>query len=51
MVTVDLIARLQGPEAAVAWYKAKRSEGPDPELSPHILNAVGYWAAARRKLA
>jgi tetratricopeptide (TPR) repeat protein len=50
MITVDLIARLQGPEAAVAWYKAKRSEGPDPGMSPYILNHVGYGLLLAGKL-
>jgi CubicO group peptidase (beta-lactamase class C family) len=47
---VDLIARRQGPEAAVAWYKAKWSAGPNPELSPNILNSVGYGLLLGGKL-
>ena len=42
LMTADLLSRLKGTEAAIAWYKAKASKGPGRGLSPNVLNNIGY---------
>ncbi len=42
LMTADLLSRFKGTEAAVAWYKAKLSQGPARGMSPNVLNNIGY---------
>ena len=39
---VDLLARLQGVDAALAWYRAQKREGKNTQQSPGDLNTLGY---------
>jgi CubicO group peptidase (beta-lactamase class C family) len=41
-MTADLIGRLRGAEAVIAWYGEVLNDGSVPGLSPNVLNNVGY---------
>ncbi len=49
LMTADLLARLKGAEAVIAWYKAMRSSAPDQRLPP-LLGRVGYGLLLANKL-
>ncbi|WP_141617416.1 serine hydrolase [Myxococcus sp. AB036A] len=50
--TVDLLVRLQGVDSALAWFKdRKQGQATDAELSPGILNEIGYGFLRQKKLA
>jgi CubicO group peptidase (beta-lactamase class C family) len=40
--TADLLARLKGTDAAIAWVKEQRRTAPEETLSSGILNGIGY---------
>jgi tetratricopeptide (TPR) repeat protein len=42
LTDVDMLARLKGVEAALAAYKARRSDSTAEGTSPNVLNALGY---------
>lgn len=51
-MTVDLLVRLQGVDAAIAWFKdRKQGRAADAGLSPGILNDIGYGLLRQQKLA
>jgi CubicO group peptidase (beta-lactamase class C family) len=50
MMTADLLSRLKGTEAALAWYKARRRDGPAEGMSPDVLNSMGYRLLQEGKL-
>jgi len=41
-VTADLIARRRGVDATIAWFRAERAARPTEQLSPDVLNEMGY---------
>ncbi len=41
LMTADLLARLKGAEAVIAWYKGMRRDDPAQRLPP-VLSQVGY---------
>lgn len=50
--TVDLLVRLQGVDSALAWFKdRKQGQATDAQLSPGILNEIGYGFLRQKKLA
>ncbi|WNG33824.1 serine hydrolase [Archangium violaceum] len=51
LMTADLLARLKGAEAVLAWFKAMRSEAPAPGVPPQLLNQVGYGLLLAGKLS
>jgi len=50
MMVVDLLSRLKGAEAALAWYKARHRDGPAEGMSPGVLNSIGYRMLLEGKL-
>jgi CubicO group peptidase (beta-lactamase class C family) len=43
LMTMDLLSRLKGTDAAVAWVKqSKPTEGPAVRMWPNLLNSLGY---------
>ncbi|MFP2923973.1 serine hydrolase [Pyxidicoccus sp. 3LG] len=50
MMTADLLARLEGADAVLSWYEARRRDGPAEGLSPGILNQVGYGLLSAGKV-
>ncbi|NTX63401.1 serine hydrolase [Myxococcus sp. CA051A] len=42
--TVDLLTRLKGADAAITWFKARKSAATpeDKQLSPAVLNDIAY---------
>jgi CubicO group peptidase (beta-lactamase class C family) len=51
LMTADLLSRLKGTEAAVAWCKAMRRDGPPRAMSPRVLNSIGYRLMLEGQLA
>ncbi len=41
-MTADLIARVRGAEAVIAWYEQVLNDGSVPGLSPNVLSNVAY---------
>jgi CubicO group peptidase (beta-lactamase class C family) len=41
LMTADLLGRLKGTDAAIAWAKEARQKGPR-SVPPNVLNALGY---------
>jgi CubicO group peptidase (beta-lactamase class C family) len=50
-LSADLIERFKGVDAALAWCKERRRDGPDREISPHVLNNLGYRLLGEGKVA
>ncbi len=50
-LSADLIERLKGVDAALAWSKERRRDGPDREISPDVLNNLGYRLLTEGKVA
>jgi len=42
LMTVDLLARMKGADAVIAFVKMMRSKNPDMRLPPRLLNQVAY---------
>ncbi|RKG89390.1 tetratricopeptide repeat protein, partial [Corallococcus sp. CA053C] len=41
VMTADLLSRLKGTDAVLAWYRKAKAEGTVQGLSPRVLNHVG----------
>ncbi|ATB37890.1 serine hydrolase [Cystobacter fuscus] len=50
-MTADLLARLEGTDAAIAWLKERRRTAPEETLSSGILNDIGYSLLRGGKVA
>ncbi|MBZ4420409.1 serine hydrolase domain-containing protein [Myxococcus sp. RHSTA-1-4] len=50
MMTADLLGRLKGADAVLAWYEARRRDGPADGLSPAVLNQFGYGLLSAGKV-
>lgn len=42
LMTADLLGRLKGAEAVIAWYEGMRRDGPPQARTPQLLNSAGY---------
>jgi CubicO group peptidase (beta-lactamase class C family) len=42
LMTADLLGRLKGADAAIAWAKELKQKGPPRGMPPNVLNALGY---------
>ena len=50
LMTADLLGRVKGPEAVIAWYKGMREAAPGQRLPP-VLSKVGYGMLLGDRLA
>jgi tetratricopeptide (TPR) repeat protein len=50
-VKAAMLARVKGPEAAIAWYKALRQAGPASGFAPSQLNRMGYLLLREGRVA